>query len=122
VRSAVVTTVPPASASSAIEAPSSQLAKLSQWWEQNRDGISSSVIKAFGVTSKVLELVPLAEPAAKVFENAAKVLEEVQVPVFLGGLSPTVCTDKRANLPAIVGECRRRPRFDSANGAHRHRS
>jgi hypothetical protein len=44
----------------------------------------SSVTKVLGVTSKVLEMVPLAEPAAKAFEHAASVLEEVQVSVFLG--------------------------------------
>jgi hypothetical protein len=118
----VVTTVSPEYASSKMQAPSSQRVKLSQWWEQNQNDVLSSVIKVFGVTSNVLELVSLAEPAAKVFENAAKVLEDVQVPAFLSGLSPTVCTDKRANLPAIVGECRRCPRSDSANGAHRRRS
>jgi hypothetical protein len=42
----------------------------------------SSVINVFGVTSKVLEMVPLAEPAAKAFEHAASVLEEVQVFLF----------------------------------------
>jgi hypothetical protein len=73
-----------ATSSTVTAAPSSQLNKLSQWWESHREGILTSVIKVFGVTSKVLELVPLAETAAKVFENAAKVLEEVQVPVFFG--------------------------------------
>jgi hypothetical protein len=75
----VVATVSPEPTSSAVEAPSSRRPKLFQWWEQNRDGVLSSVIKVFGVTSKVLELVPLAEPAAKAFEHAASVLEEVQV-------------------------------------------
>jgi hypothetical protein len=42
----------------------------------------SSVTKVLGVTSKVLEMVPLAEPAAKAFEHAASVLEEVQVLFF----------------------------------------
>jgi hypothetical protein len=63
---------------------SSQRTKLSQWWETHREGIVSSVTKVLGVTSKVLEMVPLAEPAAKAFEHAASVLEEVQVSVFLG--------------------------------------
>jgi hypothetical protein len=104
----VVTTVSAEPASSAIEAPSSQRAKLSQWWEKNRDGILASVIKVFGVTAKVLELVPLAEQAAKAFEHAASVLEEVQV-VFFGDYSRSVYTDKPVNPPAIVGECGCRP-------------
>jgi hypothetical protein len=62
-----------------IAAPPSQRAKLSQWWEQNRDDIMSSVIMVFEVTSKVLELVPAAQPAAKAFEYAASMLENVQV-------------------------------------------
>jgi hypothetical protein len=39
----------------------------------------TSVINVFEVTSKVLELVPSAEPAAKAFERAANMLENVQV-------------------------------------------
>jgi hypothetical protein len=62
----------------------SRRTKLSQWWETHREGIVSSVTKVLGVTSKVLEMVPLAEPAANAFEHAAKVLEEIQVSVFLG--------------------------------------
>jgi hypothetical protein len=117
-----ITTLAPEATSTTITVPSTQLTKLSQWWELHREGILTSVIKVFGVTSKVLELVPLAETAAKVFENAAKVLEEVQVPFFLDGPSPTIFTDELANSPAVVGECRRRPRLDSANGAHHYRS
>jgi hypothetical protein len=79
-----ITTVVPEATSTTIVIPSPRLTTLSQWWESHREGILTSVIKVFGVTSKVLELMPLAETAAKVFENAAKVLEEVQVPVSLG--------------------------------------
>jgi hypothetical protein len=82
----------------------------------------TSVIRVFETTSKVLELVPLAEPAAKVFENAASVLEEVQVSVLHSGPLPMICTDERTNPSAILGECRRRSRFDSANGTHPRRS
>jgi hypothetical protein len=84
--SIAITAVSPEATSTVVAAPLPQLNKLSQWWELHREDILTSVIKVFGVTSKVLELVPLAETAAKVFENAAKVLEEVQVPVLLGGL------------------------------------
>jgi hypothetical protein len=76
--------VAPETMSTAIQVPSSQLTKLSQWWGLHREGITASVIKVFGVTSKVLELVPLAEPAAKAFEHAASILEDVQVLVILG--------------------------------------
>jgi hypothetical protein len=82
--SIAITGVAPEATSSTVATPSSQLNKLSQWWELHREDILRSVIKVFGVTSKVLGVVPLAETAAKVFENAAKVLEEVQVPVSLG--------------------------------------
>jgi hypothetical protein len=78
----------------------------------------SSVTKVLGVTSKVLEMVPLAEPAAKAFEHAASVLEEVQVPFFPGVSSPMVYTDKRANVQAILGEYRHHQRSDSSSGAH----
>jgi hypothetical protein len=74
--------------------------KLSQWWEAHRDGIVSSVIKVFEVTSKVLEMVPLAEPGAKAFEHAAGVLEEVQVcEIFLGSSLLMVCTHECSSDP-----------------------
>jgi hypothetical protein len=73
--------VAPETESSTIAAPSPQRTNLAQWWDLHRDDIVSSVVKVFGVTSKVLELVPLAEPAAKAFEHAASVLEVVQVNV-----------------------------------------
>jgi hypothetical protein len=117
-----ITTLAPEATTTTITVPSTRLTKLSQWWESHREGILTSVVEVFGVTSKVLEMVPLAETAAKVFENAAKVLEEVQVPFFLDGPSPTILTDELANSAAVVGEYRRRPRLDSANGAHPHRS
>jgi hypothetical protein len=78
----------------------------------------SSVSKVLGVTSKVLEMVPLAEPAAKAFEHAASVLEEVQVYVFPGGLSPTIYTEECVNPAEILGKRRHYPRSDSASGAH----
>jgi hypothetical protein len=55
---------------------------LADWWKTHRSGIISSVEKVFKVTAKVLELVPLAEPAVKAFETAGEVLEEVQVMNF----------------------------------------
>jgi hypothetical protein len=119
--STTITTAAPETTSTTIAAPSPHHSKLSQWWELHRDGIMTSVIKVFEVTSKVLDMAPLAKPATKAFENAAKVLEEVQVFAFLGGLFSTVCIDERANS-ANLGECRHRPRFDSENGAHHRRS
>jgi hypothetical protein len=74
-------------------APSSKRTNLFEWWETHREGIVSSVTKVLGVTSKVLEMVPLAEPAAKAFEHAASVLEEVQVHVIPGGRLPTIYTE-----------------------------
>jgi hypothetical protein len=93
-----VSTATPEITSTTIEVPSSQITKLSHWWELHREGIVSAVIKVFGVTSKALELMPLAEPAAKAFEHAASILEEVQVSVTLGERSPVVCTDERATF------------------------
>jgi hypothetical protein len=93
-----ISTATPEITSNTIEVPSSQLTKLSHWWELHREGIVSAVIKVFGVTSKALELVPLAEPAAKAFEHAASILEEVQVFVTLCEWSPVAFTDEWATF------------------------
>jgi hypothetical protein len=117
-----IAAVAPEITSTSSEVPPSELTKPSSWWEKNREPITAAVIKVFGVTSKALEMVPLAEPAAKAFEHAKSVLEEIQVSLMLGKRSPVIYTDERAKTTAILGKCRCRTRSDSANEPHHRHS
>jgi hypothetical protein len=122
--STAITKAAPKAASSTIAVTSPPRTKLSRWWEQHREEIMASIITVFQVTSNVLKLVPLAgEQAANAVEMALSTLEKVQVIMFFfGGSSPALCSDERTNTLGRLGERRRRPQLDPADGTHHARS